>query len=322
MFSCRQNASAPQQKPVPPFLAEVQENITHLDSMLALPQTTSKLNYRDWEALANQLKVAHKEMNEANMTDWENRFHSQPQSLEDYVNAGPVRPYGKRQYIYVGKLGSFTAAQNNIFELTKIYLQAFYGVRVKYLDSIPLAQLQKDVRRRRNPHSKQEQLYSVHILERIMFPRLPDDAINYLLFTASDLYPGSNWNFVFGQANIQARVGVWSLYRYGDPDLSKEAFDLCLKRTLKTAVHETGHTFSIKHCTFYHCVMQGAYHLKEADERPQYVGPICLAKIGIACKPNPIHRFQQLHTFWSQLGFEEEADNYREFLSLLQRSLE
>ena len=40
------------------------------------------------------------------------------------------------------------------------------------------------------------------------------------------------------------------------------------KRMLKIAVHETGHIFSIRHCTKYICVMSGANHLGETDAHP------------------------------------------------------
>ncbi|MGE5192634.1 MAG: Zn-dependent protease, partial [Deltaproteobacteria bacterium] len=63
------------------------------------------------------------------------------------------------------------------------------------------------------------------------------------------LKPGEGWNFVFGQASLSDRVGVWSIYRFGNPEKSADDYKLCLRRTLATAVHETGHMLGIKHCT-------------------------------------------------------------------------
>lgn len=102
--------------------------------------------------------------------------------------------------------------------------------------------------------------------------------------------------------------------RFGDPDSSREAFDICLKRTLKTAAHETGHMFSMRHCTFYFCTMQGAYHLREADERPMYICPVCLAKIASAGHIDVLKRFEYLSKFWGILGFEKESNDYRRFI--------
>jgi archaemetzincin len=49
---------------------------------------------------------------------------------------------------------------------------------------------------------------------------------------------------------------VWSLARNGDPTESPEAFRIALLRAMKIAVHETGHMFSLEHCTAYRCVQQ------------------------------------------------------------------
>jgi archaemetzincin len=59
---------------------------------------------------------------------------------------------------------------------------------------------------------------STYILREVLEPERPADALAYLALTASDLWPRKGWNFVFGQANLRKRVGVWSLYRNGDPE--------------------------------------------------------------------------------------------------------
>ncbi len=47
-----------------------------------------------------------------------------------------------------------------------------------------------------------------------------------LALTTSDLWPGEGWNFVFGQASLSERVGVWSLHRLGNPQIE---FTTCLR---------------------------------------------------------------------------------------------
>jgi archaemetzincin len=54
-----------------------------------------------------------------------------------------------------------------------------------------------------------------YILHEILEPERPADALAYLALTATDLWPGRGWNFVFGEANLRERVGVWSIYRNG-----------------------------------------------------------------------------------------------------------
>jgi len=45
---------------------------------------------------------------------------------------------------------------------------------------------------------------------------LPPDAFCLLGITPRDLYPDPSWNFVFGEASLKDRVGVYSFARY-DP---------------------------------------------------------------------------------------------------------
>ena len=115
----------------------------------------------------------------------------------------------------------------------------------------------------------------------------------YIALTTSDLWPGQGWNFVFGQASVTDRVGVWSIWRNGDPHGDDEAYRTCLRRTLKTASHETGHMFSMQHCTFYECNMCGSNHREESDRQPLWLCPICLAKLCHATGADPGKRFDR-----------------------------
>ncbi len=73
-------------------------------------------------------------------------------------------------------------------------------------------------------------------------------------------------NFVFGEADLLARVAVIALPRlrqdfYGyDPDR-----DLLLLRTAKEAVHELGHTCGFGHCPDPRCVMHFSNSLEDTD---------------------------------------------------------
>ena len=65
-----------------------------------------------------------------------------------------------------------------------------------------------------------------------------------------------NLNYVFGEADIENGVCIISLSR-----LRQEFYDqkpdkvLFLRRTLKEAVHELGHTYGLGHCANPKCVM-------------------------------------------------------------------
>jgi archaemetzincin len=150
---------------------------------------------------------------------------------------------------------------------------------------------------RKHPQLGMSQILSTYVLDHVLKPRLPDDAVASIAFTSSDLWPGEGWNFVFGQASLADRVGVWSINRLGDPAESDEAFRLTLQRTLKIGAHETGHMFSMAHCVYYECCMNGSNHLKEADAQPLWLCPQCLAKLCFSTGADPAKRFRELAAF-------------------------
>ena len=115
---------------------------------------------------------------------------------------------------------------------------------------------------------------------------------------------------MFGQASLRERVGVWSIHRNGDPDKDAASFRICLLRTLKTATHETGHMFSMLHCTAYECNLCGSNHRAESDRRPLALCPECLAKVCWACRADPLERFGRLSAFCKAHGLKGEAATY------------
>ena len=59
-------------------------------------------------------------------------------------------------------------------------------------------------------------------------------------------------------------------------------------------MHETGHMFTMRHCTKYECLMSGTNHLGESDRRPIDVCPECMLKIAWAMNYDPIERYENL----------------------------
>ena len=105
--------------------------------------------------------------------------------------------------------------------------------------------------------------------------------------------------------------------RNGDPHGGDAEFRLCLLRTLKTASHETGHMFSMQHCTLYECNMCGSNHREEADRRPLWLCLHCLAKLCHATGADPIQRFKDLAAFSKRAGLKTEQEFYEKSLALL-----
>src|SRR5262249_43542220 len=147
--------------------------------------------------------------------------------------------------IYLCFVGDFNEAQRRVLTLTQDYLGLFFDCLVKVNRHVPLASIPERARRT-HPSWGDEQVLTGYVLHELLEPERPADALAYLALTASDLWPGRGWNFVFGQASLRERIGVWSIYRNGDPSRD---FRLCLRRTLSTASHETGHILGMAHCT-------------------------------------------------------------------------
>lgn len=243
--------------------------------------------------------------------------HPEPgQTYRQYVRSRPVTPDKRRRVIYVQPLGHFTTTQERIIKLSAEYMGLYFDLPVKIREALSLDLIPAKARRK-HPEWGMDQVLSTYVLEEVLYPRLPSDAVAYIAFTASDLWPGEGWNFVFGQASLTHRVGVWSIYRKGDPHESDTSFRLCLRRTLKTATHETGHMFSLPHCIEFECNMCGSNHLAESDRHPLWLCPICLAKLCWATKADPQKRFERLAAFCEAHGLTTEQEFFEESLQAL-----
>jgi archaemetzincin len=258
------------------------------------------------QVMIAKLRPFHRELETPQPGDWLTEHHEPGQTFADYLQCNPVTPQGERRVIYVQPLGDFTKTQRRIVTLTADFMGRYFNRPVKMSEDLPLTLVPANARRV-HPHWGMKQILSTYILDAVLYPRLPKDAAAYIAFTSSDLWPGRGWNFVFGQASIRDRVGVWSIYRNGDPDESEGDFRLCLLRTIKTAVHETGHMFSMLHCTLFQCCMGGSNHREESDRRPVTLCPECLAKLCWAIQTDPLDRYKKLMEFFDAYGFENEA---------------
>lgn len=262
-----------------------------------------------------ELKAIHTLMDQPGPQDWLARHEEQGQSFAAYQRAKPVRPSSRLTTIYVQPLGPFTPKQDAVLKLTAEYMGSYFTVPVKICDPLGIEQVPATAKRQK---FETEQLLTDWILDDLLLARRPKDALAYIAFTASDLWPGEGWNFVFGQASLRDRVGVWSLQRFGDPGASADAFRLCLLRTIKTATHETGHILTMWHCIAYNCNMNGSNHLDESDSRPLALCPVCLAKLcgNVNAAPGP--RFEKLLAFCKERELKAEEAFFAKSLAIVQ----
>src|SRR5438270_11193589 len=152
---------------------------------------------------------------------------------------------------------------------------------------------------------------------------LPPDAFCLLGITPRDLYPDPSWNFVFGEASLKDRVGVYSFARYDPRFFGEDASDraaLVLRRSCKVLAHETCHMFGIAHCIYFHCLMNGSNHMAESDTRPMHLCPVDLRKLHESIGFDVVERYRGLLEFYLSEGFLEEASWLRRRLDFITRA--
>lgn len=264
----------------------------------------------DLNAMIERLRPLHRPLAPPRPGDWLTEHDEPGQTFAQYRASAPETARGKRRVIYIQPIGELTADQRRVVDATADFMGRYFGLEVTTLPGVPVGDGWPTSARRARPTWGDAQLLTTHILERVLEPALPDDAAALLGLTAWDLWPGPGWNFVFGQASLRERVGVWSIYRNGDPAGDELERRLCLLRTIKTATHETGHMLSMHHCTAYECNMCGSNHREEADRRPLALCPECLAKLVLATDVDPVTRFESLAEFSRAHGLTDEAAFY------------
>lgn len=273
---------------------------------------------RQLKESARKLSPLHEAMKPSGPMDWLSHHRESGQTFRQYLKCRPVTPKGARRIIYIQPLGGFTAGQNKVVDRTAEFMALFYNVPVVTKDALPLSIIPSKARRT-HPAAGMKQILTSYVLHDVLRPRLPKDAVAYIAFTASDLWPGEGWNFVFGQASLRNRVGVWSIHRNGNPDASEEDFRLCLWRTMQTGVHEMGHMCSMRHCIRYECGMCGSNHREESDRRPLWFCPECMPKVCWATGTSPVDRYKRLADFCGGNGLTKEREFYLRSVAALQR---
>lgn len=280
--------------------------------LLLLVGIQVKAQENDYAKVISLLKSLDKALPEPGPNDWLAHNDEPGQTFAEYKASNC---YVENDVVYIQPIGRFTKAQRKIISRTSYFLKLFYNMNVKIKADLSESLIPSDAVRK-NPMQGMKQFLAPYLIDELLVAHKPKDAAAYLGLTAVDLWPGEGWNFVFGLATPDNQLGVWSIYRYGNPDKDDDAFELALLRTLKVAAHELGHMFGIMHCTNALCLMNGANHLKETDESPLTLCSECAPKLLLLSNVDISERYRKLADWTSQYGLIEESNDYSKRLNL------
>ncbi|HLJ86841.1 MAG TPA: archaemetzincin [Candidatus Angelobacter sp.] len=257
--------------------------------------------------------------------DWLANQQESGQTYREFIRSHPNFPDDKRKVIYLQPLDDFSGhpskSESHVSDASKgaatskdgpplprlkEFTEAFFALPVRVLPVVHL----KGIQNRVNPSTGKIQLLTGDILGALV-KMLPADAYCILGITLRDLYPGPQWNYVFGQGTLKERVGVYSFARY-DPDFygqtAPNRASLILRRSCKVLAHETGHIMGVQHCIYYRCMMNGSNHLDEFDNCPMHLCPVDLRKLYVSVGFDPVARYAHLRDFYKEVGFTEDAN--------------
>lgn len=218
------------------------------------------------------------------------------------------RPTAARRVIYLWPLGEFADGSAPELATVRRYAEIFFQMEVRTLPPFSPEMMQFEPRV--NPQTKRVQ-WLTRSIRQFLAAHLPDDAFCVLGITMMDLYPKAAWNYVFGEASLLDRVGVYSFARF-DPDFFDEERpadfrSTLLRRSLKVLAHEAGHMFGLAHCIYYDCALNGSNSLEESDRRSVELCPVCLRKLQFSVGLDAAKRYAELADFYRRQGWTEDA---------------
>jgi archaemetzincin len=112
---------------------------------------------------------------------------------------------------------------------------------------------------------ERHQYNSTSIINRLS-ETAPADYLKVLAICKKDLYIPI-LTYVFGEAQLNGRSCIVSIYRLKDTKAFINPEGVFVERVTKEAVHELGHTFSLRHCSDNSCVMHYCRSLSDVDNK-------------------------------------------------------
>ena len=121
--------------------------------------------------------------------------------------------------------------------------------------------------------SGRNQYHSTPILEKLE-SCAPSFALKVIAITDVDLFIPI-LTHVYGEAQLGGRTCIVSTYRLKDSFLSARINDSYIQRIVKEAIHELGHTFSLRHCREHACIMHYCRTELDVDRKSDQLCRYC-----------------------------------------------
>ena len=241
--------------------------------------------------------------------DWLAKYPEGGQTFSEFVRSEPNLLDDQRRLIYLQPIGDFATEYAPSLEKLRDFTETYFTLETKLLPTLTIPADQVTTRVREG--TERPQWLAADILK-ILEPQLPPDAYCLVGVTLTDLYSLTTTTYVFGQASIRNRTGVFSFARfdpafYDDPRLA-DVETLILRRSCHTLAHEICHIFGMQHCIYFQCPVNGSNHLDESDSRPMQLCPVCLRKLHSTIGFDPVERDRHLIELYQRLGFVHEAE--------------
>ena len=119
-----------------------------------------------------------------------------------------------------------------------------------------------------------DQYNSTYILAKLLEVS-PKGTVKILGVTDVDLFIPI-LTFVFGEAQLDGLAAVVSMYRLNNELYGLPRDEEVLRhRLIKEAIHELGHTFGVRHCSDYECVMRASTYAEEIDLKSEFFCTSC-----------------------------------------------
>jgi archaemetzincin len=271
------------------------------------PAYASHPFYRDTRRLTRLAKP----LGSPHSGDWRALVREPEQGFDQFVRDS--RRAGGT--LVVQPIGDLSTDQRRAIGHILDAISAFFGVQAICASPIPLSSLPAGHFR---TTSGWRQINAEALMSGTLRRLVGGGVAAIVAVTDLGLYPGGGWPFeaAFGWSSYDQGTAVISTA--GLLDRSPADRGRNLFRLTKLVVHELCHTFALKHCSLFNCLMNGSGNLRESDAKPLSLCPDCLAKLSLVTGRDPGTHVAEMAGLCRAKGFSADTRYYRLALRALE----